>query len=76
MLKIKKFKVQFLEDDQKTKKGDEYIVFADSKKQAVRKACKSADIPYPAPYFSLVGEYHDPPANKPKESKPKKSESD
>jgi len=76
VLKIKKFKVQFLEDDQKTKKGDEYIVFADSKKQAIRKSCKLANIPYPPQYFSLVGEYHDPPATKPKESKPKQKSKD
>lgn len=69
MLKIKKFKVQFLEDDQKTKKGEGHIVLADSKKQAIRKACKLANISYPAPYFSLVGEYHESSKPKPKESK-------
>lgn len=73
MLKIKKFKVQFLEDDQKTKKGEAHIVFADSKKQAVRKACRIANFSYPPLYFSLVGEYHE--SSKPK-PKPKESKSD
>ena len=73
MLKFKKFKVQFLEDDQKTKKGDEYVVFADSKKQAVRKACGMANFSYPPLYFSLVGEYSE--SSKPK-PKPKESKSD
>ncbi len=73
MSKIRKFKVQFLEDDQITKKGEAHIVFADSKKQAVRKACRITNFSYPPLYFSLVGEYHDPP---PVKSIEKKSKSD
>ncbi len=73
MNKIKNFTVQFLEDNQKTKKGELINVQADSKKQALRKACKVANLPYPSPYFSLVSEKNDPPVivkkNDKKESK-------
>lgn len=70
MSKIKKFTVQFLEDNQKSKKGEVFEVSADSKKQAIKKACKMAGYPYPSPYFSLVSEKKDVPKQKP-ESKPK-----
>lgn len=60
MAKITKFTVQFLDDDQKTKRGVLIEVSAESKKQAVRKACKVAGYPYPSPYFSLVSEKNDP----------------
>ena len=56
MINFKNFTVQFLEDNQKTKKGDLINVLADSRKQALRKACKVANLPYPSPYFSLVSE--------------------
>lgn len=72
MRKIKKFTVQFLEDNQKTNKGELIEVSADSKKQAVRKACKVAGFPYPSPYFSLVSEKKDDP--KPKQKPESKSD--
>lgn len=74
MAKIKKFTVQFLDDDQKTKRGDLIEISAESKKQAVRKACKIAGYPYPSPYFSLVSEKKDDP--KPKQKIESKSKSD
>ena len=76
MNKIKNFTVQFLEDNQKTKKGDLINVLADSRKQALRKACKVANFPYPSPYFSLVSEKDgNPPVKKP-EKVEKESKSD
>lgn len=71
MAKIKRFTVQFLDNDQKTKRGDLIEISAESKKQAIRKACKIAGFPYPSPYFSLVSEKNDP---KPKQKQKQKIE--
>lgn len=76
MNKIKNFTVQFLEDNQKTKKGDLINVLADSRKQALRKACKVANFPYPSPYFSLVSEKKDGAPTPVKKNDKKESKSD